>query len=278
MIIGLDVGASLTKGILIDDELRLLNKNITPTIEPKKASVKVLKSLLKKIGSDYKGKVKFIAVSGGGSRFIGDRVMGLSVRRVNEIKSIGLGGLMLSDKEECLVVSAGTGTAMVAVYENGKIVRHACGTGVGGGTIIGLSRRILGISDFKILEEMALKGNSNNVDLTVGEIVGGPIGIVPANATASNLGKLTCESRAEDIAAGIFNMVSQTIGVLAAVTAKALNLESSVILVGMLPKSRVISRIICETTSLFGAKAIVPGDCEFANAFGAAVIAKQEVI
>jgi len=163
----------------------------------------------------------------------------------------------------------------VAAYEGGKVVRHVCGTAVGGGTIIGLSRRILGVADFKTLENMALKGNPNNVDLTVGDIVGGPVGIVPADATASNLGKLTCESSAEDIAAGIFNMVSQTIGVVAAMAARACGLEDSVIVTGMLAKSRLVSRIICETGRLFGARIFIPENCEFASAIGAAAVLRE---
>lgn len=275
MIVGLDIGASLAKGILLDKDLNIADKRVLPVEKPEDAAKKILKFFLEKGG--YKRPIAMVAASGGGSRFLGDSFLGLPIRRVNEIRAIGLGGLILANKSEGLVVSAGTGTAIVAAYDNGSLIRHVCGTAVGGGTIMGLSRRILGVADFNVLEDMALKGNTNNVDLTVGDIVGGPIGIVPAEATASNLGKLTCESRNEDIAAGIFNMVSQAIGVIAAMAAKAYRLEDNVILVGMLAKSRIISKTICETAELFGAKVIVPENCEFANALGAAAIALKEM-
>lgn len=197
--------------------------------------------------------------------------MGLSIKRVSEIKSIGLGGLFLSGRKECLVVSAGTGTAIVAVYDNGKIIKHVCGTGVGGGTIIGLSRILLKTENFSVVEDMALRGNASNVDLTVKDIVGGAIGIIPADATASNLAKLKEDSNLNDVAAGIINMVSQTIGVIAAMAAKACKLEKSVVIVGTLAKSRIIGRIICEAAELFGASPFIPENCEFSTAVGAAV-------
>lgn len=275
MIIGLDIGASFAKAILVNKSLEIIEKQILPVEDLKTAASRTLISFVGKIGEDFKNRVEIVAASGGGSRFIEGEILGLQVKRVDEISAIGLGGLLLAGRSEGLVISAGTGTAIVAAYDNGRIVKHVGGTGVGGGTIIGLSRRLLGLSSFEDLENMALGGDSRNVDLTVGDIVGGPIGIVPADATASNFGKLTCGSRAEDVAAGIFNMVSQTIGVLAAMAAKAYNLENSVILVGMLPKSKIISRMMCETVKMFGAKAIVPSNCEFANALGAAAIVQQ---
>ncbi|MEM2557180.1 MAG: Fumble domain-containing protein [Candidatus Bathyarchaeia archaeon] len=273
MNIGLDIGASLAKGVLVDEDLKVLDKYVLPVTDPRIVAQEILGRLLRELGGRILAGA--IAVSGGGSRFLGDNILGLPVKRVDEIRAIGFGGLLLAGGSKGLVVSAGTGTAIVAAYEGGKVVKHVCGTAVGGGTIIGLSRRILGVADFKTLENMALKGNPNNVDLTVGDIVGGPVGIVPADATASNLGKLTCESSAEDIAAGIFNMVSQTIGVVAAMAARACGLEDSVIVTGMLAKSRLVSRIICETGRLFGAKIFVPENCEFASALGAAAVLRE---
>lgn len=264
MIAGLDIGASMAKGVLVDKNLRIINKIAISSNKPRIAALNIIEVFLNRF------PVNYIAISGGGSRLIDNEILGLPVERVDEIKAIGLGGLLLAGRNEGLIVSAGTGTALVIAYEGGKIIKHIGGTGVGGGTILGLSRKLLNVTKFKVLEEMALRGDSNKVDLTVGDIVGGSIGIVPAEATASNFGKLTQESKADDIAAGIFNMVSQTIGVIAAMAAKAYNLEDSVIVVGMLAKSKLFSKIVCETTELFGVKVLIPKNCEFFGALGAA--------
>ncbi len=273
MIATLDIGASTTKGILADESLRIIGKSLVTTGDPEVVATYALKNLLDEFGSDYKVSIRFVAISGGGSRFIGQRLLDIPVKRVDEIKAIGLGGLHLTRKPKGLVVSIGTGTAMVVARENGKDIKHIGGTGVGGGTIIGLSKRMLGIDKFEILENMASKGRAEKVDLTVADIVGGPIGMVPAEATASNFGRLNGEAEDNDIAAAIFNMVSQVIGVVASMAAKAHNLEDDVIIVGMLAKSRIISKILHETTDLFGVKIQIPQDCEYCTALGAAYYA-----
>jgi len=108
------------------------------------------------------------------------------------------------------------------------------------------------------------------VDLTVEDIVGGPIGIVPSEATASNFGRLTGAAAEDDVAAGIFNMVAQVIGVLAATAAKAYDLEEDLVFVGRLVRSKIISEALRRTTDLFGVKACVPENSEYCTAVGAA--------
>lgn len=270
-IIGLDIGASLTKVVLVDENLRIIGYKILPSGDPRETALKALECLFKAIGPAYREYVGVIVATGGGSRFLGDKVLGIPLTWINEIKAIGLGGSTLSGMGDCLVVSAGTGTALVIVREDGKIIRHAGGTGVGGGTILGLSWRLLRVLDFRALEEMALRGDPNKVDLTVGDLIGGPIGILPADVTASNFGKILGEPSAEDIAAGIFNMVSQTIGVVSSMAAKAYGLEDKVIITGMLAKSKLFSKIIYETTKLFSVNIYIPENCELASTIGAIV-------
>lgn len=271
LIIGLDIGASLTKVILADDSLKIINYNILPSEDPKETALKALKYLLNTIDLTRRRDVRTIVATGGGSRFLGDKVLGLPLTRINEIEAIGLGGSTLSGMSDCLVVSAGTGTALVILREGGRTIRHIGGTGVGGGTILGLSRRMLGVLDFKTLEEMALRGDSSKVDLMVGNLIGGPIGILPADVTASNFGKILGEASAEDIAAGIFNLVSQTIGVVVAMAAKAYSLEDNVVITGMLAKSRLFSKILRETARLLSVNVSIPENCELAGALGAIV-------
>jgi len=267
LIAGLDIGASTTKGVILKNR-EIVHGCLVPTSEPASTASKTLESLLANTGA--KEGIDLVAVSGGGARKIGDVLLGLPVIKVDEIHAIGSGGLTLARKRKGLVVSVGTGTAMVAAYAGGKRVRHVGGTGVGGGTLLGLSRRLLGIEDFQTLENMASRGNTNMVDLTVGDIVGGSVGIVPAEATASNFGRLADVACEKDVAAGIFNMVSQVIGVLAAMAAKAYGLEDSVILAGRLVASYIVFEDIRKSAGLFGVKAYVPRHCEYCTAVGAA--------
>lgn len=266
MIIGLDIGACMTKGVLMKGS-SIIRVSSTLTEDSVASALKVLKTLLE---SKQAGLVKAIAVSGGGSRKIGEKLCNLPVMKVDELQAIGVGGLTLAGKSEGLIVNVGTGTAMVTAYNQGRKVTHVGGTGVGGGTLLGLSDRILGTHDFEDLEMMARRGDAGKVDITVQDIVGGPIGIVPAEATASNFGKISRDASKEDIAAGLFNMVCQVVGVLGAMAAKAYGFENSVIVVGGLMRSDLASRIIRDTMSLFGISPCMPKNCEYCTAVGAA--------
>jgi type II pantothenate kinase len=108
------------------------------------------------------------------------------------------------------------------------------------------------------------------VDLTVADIAGGPVGVVPAEATASNFGKLRTDSSKDDVAAAIFNMVSQVIGVVTAMAAKGYNLEEDVVLVGKLIQSKKIAEMISKVAELFQTKLCIPENGEYCVAIGAA--------
>ena len=267
MIVAVDIGASTTKGVVLSGS-RIVHRYLVQTTDALYSASETLEDLFTKVGS--RNRIDQITVSGGGSHKIGGSLLGLPVKKVDEIQAIGLGGLILTNKRKSLVVSVGTGTAMVAAYDGGKQIVHVGGTGIGGGTILGLSKRMLGIDNYAVLESMASRGDPDKVDLTVADIVGGPIGIIPANATASNFGKLTNDASEEDVAAGIFSMVSQTVGVVTSMAAKAYDLMDDTILVGLLVKSKIVSKTIAKTTKLFGLKVHIPKDCEFSTAVGAA--------
>ncbi|HNW93346.1 MAG TPA: pantothenate kinase, partial [bacterium] len=138
---------------------------------------------------------------------------------VNEFDAIGAGGLIVSGLPAALVVSVGTGTALV--HADGATCRHLGGSGVGGGALLGMARAMLGVSDAAQLVAMAADGSLANVDLTVGEVLQGAVPGLDADLTVANLGKAGRDSKPADVAAGIINLVIQTIGVLAAYAAKA---------------------------------------------------------
>jgi len=276
LMIGLDIGGGLTKGVLMKKS-SIIKAFFTPTDDPVVSALKVLKVLLE--SKQEADSVEAIAVSGGGSRKIGKKILNMPVIRVDEIQAIGMGGLTLAGKSEGLIINAGTGTAVVAAYNEGRKVTHVGGTGVGGGTLLGLSERMLGTHNFEKLEMMAKKGNAGKVDLTIFDIVGGPVGIVPAEATASNFGKIHTEASKEDIAAGLFNMVCQVVGVVGAMAAKAYRLEDNVIVAGGLVRSALASSIISNTMNLFGINPNIPENCEYCTAVGAAsfLLIKEDV-
>ena len=147
-VIGIDVGGSTTKivGFRYDGENREL---IAPFC------VKATDPLTSIYGAFGKftlenqlklGDIGRVAITGGGASYMTEPIYSLDCTPVPEFDSIGLGGLYLSGLDEAIVVSMGTGTALVYAKKDDKNVhtKYLGGTGVGGGTLIGLSRKMLG--------------------------------------------------------------------------------------------------------------------------------------
>jgi type II pantothenate kinase len=211
--------------------------------------------------------ISAIAATGGGARMLGNDLLGVPVRKVAEITAIGVGGSTLAGQRDALVVSMGTGTAIVSVQ--GDTIQHVGGTGVGGGTLLGLSKHLLNVSRLETLQQMAERGDLSRIDLTVGDIAGGPVGTLPADATASNFGKLSSDATPDDKARALVNMIAEVIVVLSVTAARASGLHD-IVLTGKLVRVKPFIERIKATRQLFERNFIIPPHAEFATAIGAA--------
>jgi type II pantothenate kinase len=263
MIIGIDIGGSTTDAVLLNDDVRVVTVEANDPIAAAAGALGKLVSDLQHRLSD----ITAIAATGGGARRLGDELLGVPVRKVSEMTAIGVGGSTLAGKREALVVSMGTGTAMVSV--KGDDIRHVSGTGVGGGTLLGLSKHLLGVARLETLEQLAERGNLSHIDLTVGDLAGGPVGNLPADATASNFGKLSSDVTAEDKARALVNMIAEVIVVLSVTAARASGLRD-IVLTGKLVRVKPFVERIKATRLLFELNFIIPQHAEFATAIGAA--------
>lgn len=269
MIIGIDIGGSTTQGALAYDGKIGGFASIQASDETACAA-----GCLGKILSDNKIDIKdvrVVAATGGGSkRKLGKKILGIPVKKVSEIKAIGLGGLALTRKSKCFVVSLGTGTAMVSVRSKGKSIEHVGGTGVGGGMLKGLYDLILNKRKIENIELVARKGNLDNVDLRLKDIVGRGLGNLPADATAANFGKLSDDTKEEDVALGLMNVVGEVIGTLSVFAARNRGLEKDIVFVGKVTGNRVLMDRIGKVVRMFGGRSVTPKNAEFATAIGAA--------
>lgn len=214
-----------------------------------------------------------ICVTGGQHRKLPDAIDGVPIVKVNEIEAIGRGGLALAGVQEALVVSAGSGTAMIAARKNE--CHHVTGSAVGGGTLLGLGRLLIGTSDPHAINELAMQGDANKVDLTLIEATGGAIGRLPKDANAVNFGRiasLTSEDVSnlskEDLAAGVAVLVGQVIAVIAINAAKAEGLDK-IVVVGHLVDLSCMRRVLSTVAGYYGADISVPATPGFATALGA---------
>jgi type II pantothenate kinase len=215
-----------------------------------------------------------IGVSGGRYRSLPSEIDGYQIRKVDEILALGLGGLALSGLERGLVVSAGTGTAMVAA-EDGE-AEHVTGSAVGGGTLLGLSKIILGTDDVEEIDRLALAGDASVVDIMLSEAVGGEVGKLPATANAVNLGKLDRENgfSRENLAAGLVRLVAQVIAVIAINAANAVGMVD-IILVGHLMDLESIRKEVALVGEFYDQDFIIPENPGFGTVMGVLEVLKR---
>ncbi|MCS7103479.1 MAG: pantothenate kinase, partial [Candidatus Korarchaeum sp.] len=137
------MGGTTTKGVLVS-ERGVLHKTLVVSSDPLAAAAGAVGKIVTDMGISI-GDISSIAVSGGRIRSLPNRLFGLPLIEVDEIEAIGRGGAFLAKLDECVVVSAGTGTAIVEVRrrDSGYYVKHLGGTGVGGGTLLGLNKLLL---------------------------------------------------------------------------------------------------------------------------------------
>lgn len=262
MILGIDLGASSTDFVLFGE--KPIESKSMQAIE-----LSELSSEIKKLNFPLK-KVDLIALTGGKSSSARDSFHGIPVKKVNEINAIGCGGLFVSGEKRALIASMGTGTCLVKASE--KRFEHLGGTGVSGGTLLGLSKRLLGTVDLNKINSLAEKGDLSRVDLKVKDIVGRGIGNLPPNATASNFARLKKVSK-KDLALGIINLIAETNAVTVSLAAEKCECKK-IVLTGKLSSIPVFHKRLLAGFGLLGKKAVFPKNYDIATAIGGCVFAQ----
>lgn len=263
IVAGIDIGGTDTKAVLMKDRKIISRYSLSGTTEM--TARECLSKALEKAGIKITGLDK-IAATGGGARKLGKAVFSKGFELKDEIKSIGLGGMHLSGKKSVFIACVGTGTAFVSV--KGGRIEHLGGSGVGGGTLFGLSKLILDKS-IEEAEKIAMNGSRQNIDMTVNDIIGMDLCKIPKDATASNFGKLEEGYNDSDIALSILNMIAETIGVMSYFAAKSCGLENDIIFCGRVSLNPCIKERLGETIRIFGGRALFPDDAGYCGAIGA---------
>lgn len=218
--------------------------------------------------------IERVMMTGVGSTFVDKPLYdGLDCRRVPEFSSVGRGGLYLSGLDEAIVVSMGTGTALIHAKKNGEETEttYLGGTGVGGGTLVGLSHKMLGVDTVEHIESLCEGGDLANVDLRVRDISAKALfPDLNHELTASNFGKLSDLANKHDVALGIVNMVAEIIGMLAVFAARSYHLYD-VVLTGNLTAIAPIRRVFTVLEDTFRIRFAIPENAQYATVIGAAL-------
>ena len=267
VVIGIDVGGSTTKIVGYTSEGKLVSMLKVEAADPLTSAYGALGKFVNE-NSLSLSDVKQIILTGVGSSLFQKEVYGIPTSAIDEFKAIGLGGLALSGKKEGLIVSMGTGTAFVRAGQNG--IKHIGGSGVGGGTVLGLCGKLCGASSFKTVVELAETGSLKKVDLNIEDISKGVIATLPPDTTASNFGKMEDGSSCEDLTLGILNMVFQTIGMMAVLACRNDEVKD-VILTGTLTQVPFAAQVFEALHKMHGVNFIIPQNAIYATATGAAL-------
>jgi type II pantothenate kinase len=265
MILGIDIGGTTTK-IAGFRKSRVCGVISVQADDP----VTSASGALGKFTSEFSLRLKdieTIAVTGVGAGFLGNDLFGVPLQRVPEFSAIGNGGLFLAGLQKAVVVSMGTGTAIVLA--DGMRIKHLGGSGIGGGTLIGLARYVLNSTDFENIVELAREGCLENIDLNIRDISPEELGNIPMSATASNFGKHSDKANHADLALGLINLICQTVGVMGVFASREEKIDK-IVLTGKLVKLPQAAKIFNRLGKLFKKEFIIPDYAEYSTAVGSA--------
>ena len=267
-IIGIDVGGSTTKicGFRGDKLLEPLLVKATDPVASVYGRLRKIYRTERDIACRYRQSHDNRGRLG---IYISEDIYGITTQHVSEFVSTGRGGLYLTGIGEAIIVSMGTGTALV--HAKGKNIEYLGGTGIGGGTLIGLSKKILGVQSVDIISQLAENGDLNRVDLRIGDITDRELSpTLLMETTAANFGKVSDIATQGDLAMGILNLVFETIAMMSIFAARSHGLKD-IILTGNLTAIKQSSVNFESTGKLFGFNFRTPEHSQYATVIGAAL-------
>lgn len=275
---GVDLGATLAKAVAVpaDRPLEAFETFVAPAGDERLLDAFLLRHSL-----------RHLAATGGGAAALAERLApARGVVAVDEFSSWGAGEPLLSSRAGLspqyphLLVSLGTGTSILRMEGDGSVARVG-GTALGGGTLRGLGRLLLGTDDHDRLVALAATGDRRRVDLLVGDLYRpGGIALVP-DLTAANFGKAHGghDPRAADVAHALLGLVGENVALLAGQIAGTLapaaedgapRRRPDVLYAGStLRNNPLLVEILGSVTALVGARASFLPFGEFTGALGA---------
>jgi len=276
VILGIDVGGTTTKIVgfkhLKNGKKELISPQFVRATDPLTSIYGAFGKFTAENALEL-SDIECILMTGAGAAFINKPIYNLPCRAVPEFSGIGMGGLYLSGLEEAIVVSMGTGTALIHAKKEGDKyhTEYLGGTGVGGGTLIGLSRKMLGVDTIEHIEQLCAEGDLSNVDLRIKDISRSRnYETINQNLTAANFGKLSELATPSDIAVGLINLVFETIGMVAVFAAKNRNIKD-IVLIGALTRNTEVKQVFDTIGSMFNLNFYIPDRSRYGTAIGAAL-------
>lgn len=264
--IGIDTGGTLTKLAYLDEQQEL-KLTVFPSNE-----MQLVKEWL-----ENHPQVEEIGLTGGRTEQLRDVLKTMkSIEYIVEFEATLKGVRYLLEKEghsidQSIITNIGTGTSIH--YMEGNTHARVGGTGVGGGTLIGLSTIMTGISNFDEIKANAYKGKREGIDLLVKDIYQGMDTPIDGNLTASNFGKVGITDQREfeqnNVLATTQGLIGEVISTLSIQLAVQYKTEHIVYIGSTLIDNEQLVKVIEHYTILKKHKPVFLEDCGFSGAIGA---------
>ena len=283
-VIGIDVGGSSTKivgfKVFPEGEQEMIPPQFIRAADPITSIYGAFGHFTLDAGMTL-SDIDRVMITGVGSTFLSQPIYELDCRHVPEFECVGRGGLYLSGLNEAIVVSMGTGTALIHAKKGkrGKIsIEYMGGTGVGGGTLTGLCRRLIGVDTIEHIEQLSAEGDLSQIDLRVKDITSRKQDaetVLSGDLTAANFGKISDLATPQDLARGVSNLVGESILMLAVFAARSKGV-STVVLTGNLTAISSIRDVFLNNDEKFGIHFLIPELSQYGPVIGAALTGASE--
>lgn len=263
MKIGIDAGGTLIKVAYVDSDYRKFEK--WPSTE--------VDALIRMIDSRYPQDEVFL--TGGKAEYMAEKLNqnhGVSIEFDATYR--GLKTLMSEQSvelERFVYLNVGTGTSFHHASPDGQ--KRVGGSGVGGGTLLGLSKLLVDIDDYNEIVELAETGNRDAIDLKVHHIYNGRPTPIPGDLTASNFGNVmtgeVASLKPADKLQAVIGLVAETVTAIGINLAEGYATTDIVFIGSTLLDNRVMQEIINRYAGLKGARAHIIDNGEYSGALGA---------
>ena len=263
MKIGIDAGGTLIKVAYLENGSRKFEK--WPSTE--------IDQLIGKLKREHAADQIFL--TGGKAEYMAEKLentVGTSI----EFDATYRGLKILMEEQgialdHFVYLNVGTGTSFHYASPDGQ--ERVGGSGVGGGTLIGLAKLLVDMEDYEEIIRLAEKGNRDEIDLKVHHIYAGRPTPIPGDLTASNFGNVlsgnTSDMGPEDKLQAVIGLVGETVTAVGISLAEGFETNDMVFIGSTLLDNNVMKDIINRYAGLKGAKAHIIHNGEYSGALGA---------
>ena len=175
----------------------------------------------------------------------------------------------LPNASKSMLINIGTGSSWFKI--EGDHYDRVLGSGIGGGTFMGLGKSLADSSDFASLVRLSASGERGNVDLLVKDIYHPEAPPIPGELTASNFAKTEAinASSPADKMASFLNMMAETITLLTVQTAALHGIKKVIFIGSTLAGNTPLQEGLDYYCKMSGLEPIFLRNGEFSGAIGA---------